>query len=436
MTRKRAVIISVFLLTILLTGLSIYHLSSKDDKNTDYENELYSKLNDIWLDLCTTEAYEYVWDNFLNSSSDITLTATLDKLSTIPDYQGLSISTNTMKNSDGTHFLTDIRGTYRGIQLISGKLEYKGSNIRLYSPSIYDKIICSDFKQLKDKAGLIFNNNILYQIIYEIKEMYPDTLIDISDNIYVTYDNAYSFTIKSEAVKDFLLLIKDYISEGKISQSFLSSYISSEYYANPNNAEYYTLEKYKEQYIESNLPYVTNAFIVAADLINFDITIEFKTDEKDNIIAIAYDEGTDDISATIDIKLTPYNNTYNTYGYVAFRLNGNELRIDITHDNSKKDNIYITTNNTSASVNDDRLFEFAFDSKLDTKADIQTLIFELSSPSYDIGVGINADYKRLSGDIITLKGEELKLSELSLLELSSFVAEIKNNLTEIKERFD
>ena len=435
MTKKSKVFIVVFIAIILFSGLHIYKRQS-ENKPIDYKADFYSKTNDMFFALCNTEVYEYVNGNFISSASDITLTANLEKFSIAPDYEGLCLTTNTRKNNDNSHLATDIRATYRGIQLLSGKFEYKEPNFKFYSPSIYDKIIIGDYNLIRDNAEIIYNRNIVYRLIKEFIEMYPDEIKDISQNICVTYNNGYDFTVKAAAAKTFLILLKSYIFDSATCQNIWSNYLTSEYYANPNNSEYYTLEEFKTQYIEGNKSTIQSVFDFMADVINFDVTIHFTTDSKGNIASVSYDDGNSDIRGLIDLTLTPYGNTYNMDGYLSLKIAENIFKIDLFQENARNGALLTTTNNSTLSINNNEHFSFVFNSQLDSKTDSQTMEFNFVSADFELALQCEAKYKALEGDIISIKGEEYSLSDMSIFELSAFANEIQENLLKIKERFN
>lgn len=435
MTKKSKILIIALAVIILFSGLLLYKHQS-NNQPIDYKSDFHSKVNDTFLALCNTEAYEYLNKHFIDSASDITFTANLENFSIAPNYEGLSLITNTRKNNNNSHLSTDIRASYRGVQLLSGKFEYEDSNFKFYSPSIYEKVIAGDYNLIKDNAKIVYSGNIVYKLIEEFMNMYPDEIDTISQNICVTYDDGYDFTVKSTAVKKFLNLLKIYIFDGDTCQDIWSNYLTSEYYANPNNSDYYTLEEFKEQYIEGNKSAIQSVFDFMADVINFDVTIHFDTDPDGNITSITYDDGNSDISGLIDLTLTPYGNTYNMEGYLSLKIAENIFKINLLQENSKESMLLTTVNNSTLSVNNNESFSFSFNSLLNTKTNEQTMTFDIVSPKYELTLHCEGTYRSLNGDIIPIKGEELNLADISIFELTSFAKEIQENLSKIKERFN
>ncbi|MBQ4069692.1 MAG: hypothetical protein IJC76_10625 [Lachnospiraceae bacterium] len=431
MTKKSKFLISIiiFLVLILSVGLLVFHRKS-DNSNEDSKTKLYNQLNEVIYSIFNTESYEYIEKNFIKKASDITFTADLKKFTLSPDYEGFKVNANIRKNKDNSHLTTDIRTTYKGIQYISGKFEYKDSRFKLLSPTLYDKVITGDFNSVKNSVGMIFSNNILYRLMDEFSQMFPDETDEISQNICVTQDETgYNFTINAEAVKLFLKCMKTFIFDSDTCQNIWSDFIASEYYANPNNSDYYTLEEYKAQYIKSNQPYIQNTFDIIADLINFDVTIHFDTDSKGNIISAKYNDGNDDIRGIIDLELTPYKNTYNINGYLSFILADNNYKLDLSLKNSCDNNLLSTKGNASIIKADNEYASFDFVSTLNTDSNLQNIDIIYNGSDNKINIQCEAKYNSLDGDIISItKGEELNLSDMNIFELSKLVREIQENL--------
>ena len=173
-----------------------------------------------------------------------------------------------------------------------------------------------------------------------------------------------------------------------------------------------------------------------ADVINFDVTIHFTTDSKGNIASVSYDDGNSDIRGLIDLTLTPYGNTYNMDGYLSLKIAENIFKIDLFQENARNGALLTTTNNSTLSINNNEHFSFVFNSQLDSKTDSQTMEFNFVSADFELALQCEAKYKALEGDIISIKGEEYSLSDMSIFELSAFANEIQENLLKIKERFN
>lgn len=430
MTKKSKFLIIVIIFLILLLSAGLFILN-KQNNNSQHDNktELYDQLNEVIFSLFNTESCEYIEKNFINKASDITFTANLEEFTPAPDYEGFKLNANIRKNKDNTHLTTDIRTTYKGIQYISGKFEYEDSRFKLLSPSLYDKVIAGDFNFIKNSAGMIFGNNTLFRLMDEFSQMYPDETKEISRNICVTYDKTgYDFTIKAEAAKIFLKNLKVFVFEGETCKDIWSDFITGEYYANPNNSEYYTLEEYKAQYIESNQPYIQSTFDLIADLINFDITIHFDTDSKGRIISAKYNDGNSDIRGIIDFVLTPYKNTYNIDGYLSLTLADNSYKIELSQENSRDNKLFLTTNNTTIVKNDTKYASLDFISTLDTGSNLQNIEFMYNGIDHKINIKCQTKYTPLEGNIIPIKGEEINISDMNIFELSKLATEIQENL--------
>lgn len=436
MNRKKVFLISLCFFLLFITCFTYYFLSKRNTDRTDIKNVFYSKIGETFLASFNTDAYQYLDKNYLAKSSDITLITNIEQFGTNEDIEGLSLTTKILKNADFSHSITDIRASYRGLQLISGRLEIEKDMVKLYSPSIYSKVIVSNREFIERNVGIIYYNNIIYKLISEFIEHDPDKLKIISQNICVTYNNGYDFTIKAEAVKTFLSLLSEYIFEGQISNKLISSYITSDYYSNPNNSNYYTLEEYKEQFLEINKPKIQSLFFVASDLINFDVTIHFEANSKGKITSITYNDGNNDISANVDISITPYNQTHNINGIIEFVLADNKFNLNLNQLNSKVDSILSTLRTIHCTLNDKDLFTFESKSDLDCNKQTQNISFGFYRKDYNILIDCNAKYNSYKGEIYTIDEEECFLWEMNLFELHSLYEEIKNNLNQLKERLN
>lgn len=433
MAKRKLCILSISFIIVFFIGLSFYKHKTKEPE-TDCTDKFYTSIKETFFSLFETEVYEYINNNYIKQPSDISSSITLDKFSIIPEFEGLTLTTRMQKSSSFSNFFSDIRINYKGIQLISGRLQNQNNLLTVYSPSLYDKAISADTEFIKNNIGLVYSNNVAYQLISEFAQMYPEEFETISNNVLVTYNNGYDFTIQADAFKILLELLKDYIFNGQTSTQLISNFVTAEYYANPNNAEFYTLDEYKELYIDSITPTINNIFFIAIDLINFDITLHFDTDSKGNIKSITYKGGNESINSEINISFTPYKNTYNLKGSISLQFADNVINIDMYQNNSADSDQLNTVSTINLTYNNNQLFTFLFESHFNQSTQTQELSFDFTSEHFSALLLGEISYFPFKGELQSIKEDNCNITSMNIMELSKLAKEINNNIIKIKER--
>lgn len=493
------------LLCILLAviGVTVYVHQSRTNQSTEYKakTELMQKCLDMAGLLFHSEASEYLGlsDFFRtqkNTSWQTVLDASLDALYEKEDYSGLGLHATLQKNDSSKEAWLDARGDYRGISLISGRASLTGSVLRLQVPKIYKNILVLDTEALSELAdnsiisiaisqlldpsilknlnydvllgekSLLDFRNVLRHLAAEFQELYPEDYETINKNITVTRTaSGYTLTLKEKALKIFVSDIGNFLFDSSTIHSIWVTYLNQKYKTDPYLSEYYSLAEYREQYLSVTRESVTDTTNIIADLIHFDVPVEFQLDDSGNICSISYEQKNDNLSVVLNMLFTPTGNALDCTGLFSVNVLDTMYEMQFSKDTKISDSDLTLSVAASAKQDGKTLFSSDIVSLLDKKSLEQTITYTGFYDSDTVACSTAIDWSKKTGkqlDILlqhlniqmnqtvllslsgecsispldagvsSLKGKEYDILNLNLSQLRRIVSEITENLKHFK----
>ncbi len=489
------------LLIVAVIGMSLaFALNRHKETRKSYGSELsehFSQLmsstfhSEIIDTLDMGDSFETLTDNSFLASS----TLQLSKLNGLPEYEGLSLDATLRKDNSTKEALADLRGKHNEIQLMSSKIYLNNTSLKMMIPKLFRGIITFDttnfseklnnsifsmvinksidlsfldnlsFDNLVEKASGYSPEQLIQYLCEDFKELYPDDAQTISDNIYVSKDeNGYTFTIKSKAMKLFLTDAGSYLFDSQMLKLALSEYLNLKYAQDPYLSDYYTLDEYKELFIDAAKDSVNSTTTLLSDVINFDINVKFELDDKGNIKSISYVNTNDEVSIDTIFNFVPLSNTTNVDGHITVKALDNTYTLSMSKESAIENSDVSNVLKIAFSDKSSDLFSFDYDSsykKSDNTFDINingkygeeaaglsfsTTIDDVSNKSISLTPSLSAtinstqcvqvngtfslvplDYK-----IVAPKGKEYDIFSMKLSEMTPLITEISENINSIK----
>lgn len=503
MKKKRIIAITAFMAIAVSAGILFAALRRQNYNNhIDYRQELTSKCTELVSALLHSEIDGYLGletiASSMGGSSRTALDISLNSFQESEDYSGLGLRLDIQKNNPSKQALISAGFDFRNVALLSGRLYIEDSLIKLQVPKLYKDILTVDtaaFSGDADKSVLgnmlenlidlsliqnlnydtLFGSKISWssdmpviRLVSEFQELYPDDWDTISQNITVTKaQDFYTLTLKAEAMKIFVTDLGNFLFESPRIHRGFSRYLEQKYKTDPHISSYYTLEEYQKQYLSAARESVTDTANIIADLINFDISVNFHLDASGKISRISYRQGNENLSADLEFQFTPVGNTADMtgcffvtvmdteYGFHLKKettVSDSRIALDWSADWEKEQEIKGTASLASVLEKADNMQNIRFSFSGEDSGFFQgALSYDMPADDHiavflsDFTVSMNNrtlisltgsyDLTSLDNEISLPKGKEYDILNLKMTELAEIISKITGNLEKLKGQF-